>query len=73
MYAYDKVVGVVKVTKIKDLKRRGMLVTCDTHVYKNCAGLMGHLGDEGHTVGGNPDVVPCIQGEATVWLPRQLQ
>lgn len=55
--------GVVKVTDVRNLRRKGLLITCDTNVYKNYDKERANyqaLGD---------DVVVCISGEATVWVP----
>jgi len=62
IYSNEAVVGRVVVKKIKHVRRRGIMVTCDTHVFKNC-------GDTARNVQSNEKSVVCISGEASVWIP----
>ena len=62
IYCDESVVGRVRVKKIRDMKSRGVMVTCDTNVFKNC-------GDTTENIEDQDDAVVCISGEATVWLP----
>ena len=62
VYSNEKVLGRVVVTKVKDMKSRGTLVTCDTNVYKN------H--DWSENIEDCDDIILCISGEANVWLPK---
>jgi len=66
IYSNEKVMGVVIVKKVKNMKRRGTIVSCDTNVYKNFGeDTQGALGLE---VKGE-NVIRCLSGEATVWIP----
>jgi len=62
IYSNEAVVGRVVVKKIKHVRRRGVMVTCDTHVFKNC-------GDTAMNAESNEHAIVCISGEATVWIP----
>jgi hypothetical protein len=56
-------VGRVQVTKVKDMKSRGLMLTCDTIVYKNY--------DGSKNIQDCDNAIVCISGEATVWLPNK--
>ena len=62
IYSNEEVVGLVTVRKIRHVKRRGVMVTCDTNVYKNC-------GASAKQIQSNMDAIVCITGEAVVWIP----
>ena len=64
VYSQERVVGRVQVRSVRDMKSRGLLVTCDTNVYKNC-------GDTSDNIKDKRDAIVCISGEAQVWLPGQ--
>jgi hypothetical protein len=63
--------GVVTVTKVRNMKRRGTMVSCDTHVYKNfdedVTKNSSSTAMQGFFLGDH--VIKCISGEATVWIP----
>ena len=63
IYSNEEVVGLVTVKKIKYVKKRGVMVTCDTNVYKNCGG-------SAKDIQSNENAIVCISGEATVWIPQ---
>jgi 3-hydroxybutyryl-CoA dehydratase len=62
IYSNEAVVGRVVVKKIKHVRRKGVMVTCDTHIFKNC-------GDTAMNTQRNEHAIVCISGEATVWIP----
>jgi len=65
IYTNEYIIGRVDVTKVKDL-RKGLLVTCETTVYKK-------VDIEGETTKEDSDCVlgleKCVKGTAQVWLP----
>lgn len=63
IYSNEKVMAVVKVKKVRNMKRRGIMVSCDTSVYKNFREDMEGMQDLGD------NVIRCLSGEATVWIP----
>lgn len=74
IYSNEKVMGVVTVTKVRNMKRRGTMVSCDTHVYKNFdeedtkkKSSSSSTTMQGFFLGDH--VIKCISGEATVWIP----
>lgn len=65
VFCDERVVGRIRVTRVKNLRGRGALVTCDTTVLR-----YGGDGDEdGGVVGTEEDMEECVVGEAEVWLP----
>jgi acyl dehydratase len=63
VYSNESIIGRVQVTKVKDMKSRGLMVTCDTIVYKNY--------DGSKNIQDCDNAIVCISGEATVWLPNK--
>ncbi len=64
VYSNEIVVGIVRVKEIREMKSRGLLLTCDTNIFKNCGKT---------TVGINKkqNAILCVSGKASVWLPSK--
>jgi 3-hydroxybutyryl-CoA dehydratase len=62
VYADETIIGRVQVTNVKNMKKRGLMVTCNTNVYKNY--------DWNDNITDCDDAVTCISGHAIVWLPN---
>lgn len=70
VYSDEQVIGLVEVVKVKNIRNRGVNVTCNTNVYKNVEQLEGKPPDKFLiAIRESNDVVVCVSGEATVWIP----
>ena len=82
VYVDECIIGRVNVTNVKDLRRKGLLVTCDTVVYKK-DDVCGLLVDSSVMIDGGDDddgdidcidgMTVCVKGEAKVLLPRRFK
>lgn len=71
VHCNEKVIGIIEVQNIKQIRSKGCLVRCSTHVYKNFGGdINAETNMKKHTKI-NDDVIVCVSGEAVVWIPRQ--
>lgn len=69
VYSNEYLIGRVQVTHVKDLRKKGLLVTCDTAVYQNDLGCETKKVNEGGIEG----MLQCVNGSAEVWLPGLLK
>jgi hypothetical protein len=69
VYTDECIIGKVEVTNVKDLRSRGLLVTCDTSILKKDCKDADVDADSDIDVKHPDEMIKCVDGVAQVWLP----
>ena len=79
VYTGECIIGKVKVTQVKDLRKKGLLVSCDTFVYRcdidddksenENQGKENDVGSQNNN--GTTKLTECVKGSAEVWIPAK--
>lgn len=71
VHCNEKVLGIIEVQNVKQIRSKGLLVKCSTHIYKNFGEDIDAETNIKKHIKINDDVIVCVSGEATVWIPKE--